>query len=97
MAGVDVVCFGPHDLSINLGMPGTYTEPVFLDAVERVVAACDRHGVAVGMVEKDAATMERWHRMGIRFLVVNSDGNMIMQGARRDVAALRAIIGGETG
>jgi 2-dehydro-3-deoxyglucarate aldolase/4-hydroxy-2-oxoheptanedioate aldolase len=90
---LDVLCVGPHDLSISLGIPGGYDEPAFLDAIGRIVAAGTANGVAVGMVEKDAALLERWYGMGCRFLVCNSDGNMIAQGAQRDVATLRGFIG----
>lgn len=93
--GIDVVCVGPHDLSISLGMPGKYGDPVFIDTLERIVTTCRRHGVAAGMVEKEAAAFERWHRMGYRFLLCNSDGNMIAQAAQRDVATLRGIIGNQ--
>ena len=56
------------------------------------MAGCAKHNVPVGMVSRDANSFKRWHDMGMRFLVCNSDGNMIVQGASRDVAALRTFV-----
>lgn len=89
--GLDVVCIGPTDLTINLGIPGQDEHPSFLAAVEEIVTTCRRHGIAVGTVGREAAAFRRWHEMGIRFLVCSSDGNMIAQGATRDVQVLREI------
>ena len=52
-----------------------------------------RHGAPAaspghGMVVREPDALRRWHDMGMRFLVCNNDGNMIHQGATRDVAAL---------
>ncbi len=87
--GVDVVCVGPQDLSIDLGLHGEFDHPVFVQAIQQVVAACTRRGVAVGMVSRDASTFRFWHDLGIRFLVCNSDGALLSQAAARDVATLR--------
>ena len=90
--GVDVVCLGPLDLSIALGVPGQFAHPTFVDTVRQIIGVADKHGIACGHVEKEAAALEPWHAMGMRFLVCNSDGNMIIQGATRDMAALRAFL-----
>src|SRR3712207_283124 len=43
--GIDAVYVGPADLSISLGAEPNYSEDdaTFTDALERVVAACQRH------------------------------------------------------
>lgn len=35
--GVDGIFIGPFDLSISMGIPGQFTHPVFLAAVERII------------------------------------------------------------
>lgn len=87
--GVDVVCVGPQDLSIDLGLHGAFDHPDFVAAIERVVAACRPHGVAVGMVSRDASAFKRWYDLGIRFLTCGSDGALLAQAAAADVAVLR--------
>lgn len=92
--GLDVLCIGPQDLSISLGVHGAFDDPLFLEHVERVVAGCRPYNVAVGMVSREVNTFKRWHEMGIRFLVCGSDGSLLLQAARGDVAVLRSITGG---
>ena len=87
--GVDAILIGPQDLSISLGVHGDFSAPVFLDAAQHVADICTKHGIASGMVEKDAEAFRRWHGMGMRLLVCNSDSNMLFQAATRDSAALR--------
>ncbi len=38
--GVDVLFVGPMDLSVNLGCPGDFTQPHFIDALKKVIHAC---------------------------------------------------------
>lgn len=91
--GLDVVCIGPQDLSINLGLPGQFDHPTFIDAVKEIVVTCSTYDIPVGMVSRDATTFRQWYDLGIRFLVCNSDGNYIVQGATRDLQILREITG----
>jgi 2-dehydro-3-deoxyglucarate aldolase/4-hydroxy-2-oxoheptanedioate aldolase len=90
--GVDVLLIGPQDLSINLGIHGQHTHPTFLEAAQRVASVASAHGLASGMVENDVANLRRWYDMGMRFLVCNSDTNMLTQGASRDVQALNEYV-----
>jgi 2-keto-3-deoxy-L-rhamnonate aldolase RhmA len=57
------------------------------------VAGCAKHNIPVGMVSRDANSFKRWYEMGIRFLVCGSDGSLLLQAARQDVAVLRTITG----
>ena len=45
-------------------------------------------GKASGMVEKEPAAFRRWHDLGMRFLVCDSDSNMLYAAAVNDVKAL---------
>ena len=89
--GVDVVCVGPQDLSISLGIPGQFDAPEFVEAVSHVIERTVAAGKAVGMVERVVGRFERWHAAGARFMACNTDLNMIATAARADVAALRAM------
>jgi len=93
VAGVDVLLIGPQDLSISLGVHGNFSDPVFMDAAGKVAAAGKRHGVATGMGERAAADFKRWYDLGMRFLVCNSDGNMLRQAATNDVNVIAEFAG----
>ncbi|MEA2513659.1 MAG: hypothetical protein QOF33_82 [Thermomicrobiales bacterium] len=90
--GLDVVCVGPQDLSISMGVHGEFGHPRFVETLQQIVEICARHGVATGMVEREPGALRRWHDMGMRFLCCNNDGNMIYQSAMRDVAALKEFV-----
>jgi 2-dehydro-3-deoxyglucarate aldolase/4-hydroxy-2-oxoheptanedioate aldolase len=94
--GLDVVCIGPQDLSISMGLHGQFTHPDFVATLQKVVDACNKHGVATGMVERQAESHRVWYEMGMRFLVTNTDSNMIFQSASRDVSTIREFMGGTT-
>ncbi|KAE8150462.1 Pyruvate/Phosphoenolpyruvate kinase-like domain-containing protein [Aspergillus avenaceus] len=55
--GVDMVFIGPNDLALSvLGyVPAKGTEPEFVGAVEKIVAAARRHGKWVGRLSNDGA------------------------------------------
>ena len=90
VSGVDVLLIGPNDLSISLGIPGEYETATFRDAIASIVAACQKHGVAIGTLGMSGEQMQPWYEMGFRFLLCNTDGNMVAEAAYRDVAAMRA-------
>lgn len=82
--GVDVLCIGPQDLSINMGVPGNFDDPTFIKTIAGVAKAAEKHGLAAGMVNRDASSFRLWHEIGCRFLVCNSDLSLIYQQASRD-------------
>jgi 4-hydroxy-2-oxoheptanedioate aldolase len=91
--GLDVVCVGPQDLSINLGVHGKFDDPAFVDTVRKINDICSKHDIATGMVSRDASSFKLWHRLGCRFLVCNSDLSLIFPSASRDKQTLRDVLG----
>ena len=43
--GIDAIYIGPLDLSVSLGIPGEYDDPIYIDAVAKVKKACEEAGV----------------------------------------------------
>ncbi len=86
---VDVLFVGPADLSHGLGVPGRFDDPIYLDAIRSVVAACERHGKAAGILIYDAAVLARHRELGFRFIGLGSDGAFISDGARAVLDAAR--------
>lgn len=92
MSGVDVLLIGTNDLTLEMGIPGQFDEPRVAAAYERVVAACKRHGKHVGMGGiYDPPTMEKYIRMGARFVLGGSDLSFIMAGGQARTQFLRGI------
>ncbi len=91
--GVDVICVGPQDLSVNMGIHGQFENPVFHDALRQINEICAKHGKPVGMVNRDAASFKTWGDLGCRFMVCNSDLSLIYQQASRDRKTLEEVLG----
>jgi 4-hydroxy-2-oxoheptanedioate aldolase len=79
---VDVLFVGPADLSHNLGIPGRFDEPAYQDALRTVVAACQAHGKAAGILIYDAAGLAPLLDLGFRFIGLGSEGAFVSAGAR---------------
>jgi len=86
--GVDVLFVGPLDLSVNLGCPGDFSPPHFVEALQKVVAACNDNGKTAGILTKPG--FEQQHKdLGFRFVAVGSDSLAVVNGMQQNLAALR--------
>jgi 4-hydroxy-2-oxoheptanedioate aldolase len=88
--GIDGISIGPMDLSISLGCFQQFTNSVYVDAVEKVRAACERHGKAMG-----TGTYSEEHALacinaGDSLLLVAGDDLFLASEAKRQVAGLRS-------
>ncbi len=84
---VDVLFVGPADLSHSLGIPGRFEESAYQDALRSVVAACQAHGKAAGILIYDAAGLPPLLDLGFRFIGLGSEGSFVSAGARAMLAA----------
>ncbi len=81
--GVDATMVGPFDLSVSLGIPGDFEHPIFWNAFDRMVEACNRVGVAPGVHFGSAKMLRRARNHGARFLVCGTDMSVLLSGFRR--------------
>lgn len=86
--GADVLFVGPADLSHSLGVPGRFDDPIYLEAIGRVVAACAAHGKAAGILLYDPVAVQRHVDLGFRFIGLGSDGALLGIGARAMLATM---------
>ena len=80
--GIDVLWIGHFDLANFLGIPGEFQNPVFLDAVQRTVAAARRHGKGLGFMPADTAWAREYKGYGFNMLAVGTDHGLLMQGVK---------------
>jgi 2-dehydro-3-deoxyglucarate aldolase/4-hydroxy-2-oxoheptanedioate aldolase len=85
--GVDVLFVGPTDLSHSLGVPGRFDDPIYLAALDKVLAACARHGKSPGILLYDTAVIARHVELGFRFIGLGSDGLFVASGVRAMLTA----------
>ena len=88
--GIDAIYVGPADLSLSLGSGPFYNDddPVFADALVKIVAACQRHSVVPGIHATGPLTPLR-RQQGFRMITVTSDALAIRSGFTSELAAAR--------
>jgi 2-keto-3-deoxy-L-rhamnonate aldolase RhmA len=72
---VDGVMIGPLDLAGSLGVPGQTKHPLVLEASQKVISACQRHGKSCGtqVAEATPAEVEFIFSLGYSFAILGSD------------------------
>jgi 2-keto-3-deoxy-L-rhamnonate aldolase RhmA len=92
VAGVDVVLIGTNDLCAEMGIPAQFANSKVEDAYRTVIAACRRHGVHPGMGGVyEPKLMEKYIKLGMRFILSGSDFSFIMAGGRERTSFLHGI------
>jgi len=87
--GVDVVWLGHFDLTNFLGIPGAFTHPRYLRAVDALLAACERNGKTPGFMAADDAWAKDYRAKGFRILAYGIDVALMQTALARGLAALR--------
>ena len=81
--GVDIAWMGHYDLTVSMGIPAQFEHPRFLEAMDALVAACRRHGVAPGFLPATPDAAAHWIRKGFRALSLGSDIGVFLNGVRK--------------
>jgi 4-hydroxy-2-oxoheptanedioate aldolase len=90
--GVDVLLIGTNDLTLEMGIAGQYDDARVVRAYETVIAACKKHGKHPGMGGiYDHPTMEKYIKMGARFVLCGSDITFLMAAGQARADFLRRI------
>ena len=77
--GIDVIEVGRGDLATELGFPAQRNHPLVNAAIERIVAACNRHEIAVGVTCMNAEDVADVARRGVRCLSYSTDRYILEQ------------------
>jgi 2-keto-3-deoxy-L-rhamnonate aldolase RhmA len=91
--GVDCLWVGHFDLSCSLGIPGEFGNPKFTDAIDRVIAACRKHGKAAGRLVPDVQTGIDLNKQGFDFVCYSGDVWALGAAVKAGVDAIRAGVG----
>ena len=81
--GVDIAWMGHYDLTVSMGIPADFTHPRLLAAMDDLVAACRRHGVAPGFLPPTADSAVHWINKGFRAISLGSDIGVFLDGVRK--------------
>ncbi len=87
--GIDVLWIGQSDLSASLGVAGQFDHPTFVDAVDRVIAACNAHGKIGGFMTTTLDFGQWVAERGFRMLAWSGDIWIYKEGLQQGVEAMR--------
>ena len=88
--GVDVVFVGPRDLSHDLGVPGEFTAPAYVAALDRVRSAAQAAGKACGLLVNDGAAAADRVAEGWTFVAIGSDSILLAAAVAGHLARARS-------
>jgi len=81
--GVDVAWMGHYDLTVSMGIPAQFDHPRLLAAMDALVAACRKHGVAPGFLPPSPESAVHWIDKGFRAISLGSDIGVFLDGVRK--------------
>lgn len=87
--GIDALWLGHFDLTNFLGIPGDFANPVYRDAVGRIVAAAQKHGKAAGYMAADEALAAEYLRYGFRMIATGTDQGILQAALQARIASMR--------
>ncbi len=89
--GIDVAYIGPSDLSVALGLAPLphHDNEKFRAALDKVLAACGRHGVTPGM-HTNSSLVGRRRQEGFQMLTATADLAVFSAAIETDLATARA-------
>jgi 4-hydroxy-2-oxoheptanedioate aldolase len=94
---LNAVLIGPHDLSINLGIPEQYDHPLVEEPVLRIIDTARRAGVGAGIhfwgQQGDIQRHIQWVEAGANFIVQSSDLYAFQTTIASEVNTLRKAAG----
>lgn len=89
--GIDALFVGAGDLSWEYGVPGQSDHELIVKAYEKVIAACNTHKKFAGMAGiRDKPLVQRFMKMGARFIMVDNDLRMMMAIGKTRTGDVRA-------
>lgn len=91
---VDGVFIGPHDLSINMGIPDEYDNPLFEQEIESIIKTCLRHKKGVG--NHFSGSLEKqiqWAKKGMNVVIWNGDCIRFTQALGQDFLEVKKALG----
>ena len=81
--GVDVLWVGHYDLTVSMGIPAQFDHPRLLQAMDDVVDACRRHGLAPGFLPPTPENAAHWVSKGFRMISLGSDIGVFLDGMQK--------------
>jgi len=91
--GVDAIQVGPHDLSIQLGIPEQYHHPEFDKAIKQIISKARAYNVGVGLHFWGVEQEINWVNFGANLIVHASDLVAVREKLKADIDTIKKGVG----
>lgn len=92
--GLDAIIIGPHDLSINMGIPEQYDHPEFEKVVKEIIQKAKRKGIAAGIHFPNTPDRQiKWMKEGVNIIMHSSDMFLFQQKLKEDMNKIKKAAG----
>jgi len=92
--GLDAVIIGPHDLSINMGLPEQYEHPEYEKVVRDIIHRTRAKGLAAGIhFPGNPDRQIKWMKEGANIAMHSSDMFLFSQKLAEDMTKIKAATG----
>ena len=88
--GVDCLFIGPADLAASLGHLGDGKHPDVLAAIDKIVVAAERAGIASGIFALDSASARQYAQSGIKMVSIAADVIWLLKATRQALQEARS-------
>jgi 2-keto-3-deoxy-L-rhamnonate aldolase RhmA len=87
--GVDALWVGQSDLTNFMGIPAQFSHPDYLNAIARIVAACESNGKTAAFLATDDDWARDYVARGFRLLAYGIDQLMLQRSLASGLGVLR--------
>ena len=88
--GIDALLIGTNDFCFEAGFPGEFEHPKVVEAYQKVLAACRKHGKFAGMGGLyTPELLEKHIGMGVQLILSGNDFQILLQGATAKAKLVR--------
>ena len=92
--GLDAVIIGPHDLSINMGLPEQYEHPDYELVVKDIIYRTRKAGLAAGIHFPGKPERQiKWMKEGVNIILHSSDMGLFSQKLNEDMTKIKLAAG----
>lgn len=89
LEGVDGIFAGPYDLSVSLGIPGQFDNPILLDALKRIARACLQANKYSFIFAGATENANRFLDMGYQAVCCGVDTMLLIQAIKRMAGGIK--------
>ena len=93
--GVDGIFIGPYDLSIGLGIPAQFDDPLFKEAIARILKACRDNNKLSFIFTVDPAMAMGYFEQGFDSVTISTDMAFYISGVKAMVGGIKNKEGGK--